>query len=131
MPPGLSIVVAGDDLLFSAQIAAALTRLGHRPTRVRDAGAFREALRKRPDAAVLNLASFRLDALAAIREAKADPGTRAIPLLGFCGHADTPRQAAARAAGCDLVASNAEVTGNLGRLLNTALAIPRSSPHSR
>jgi CheY-like chemotaxis protein len=123
----LVIVVAGDDLLFSTRIASAVSGIGHRPSVVRTADAFLEALGTGPAAAILNLASSRLDAIAAIRDAKTDPARRTIPLLGFCGHADVGRQAAARAAGCDLVATNGEVTAHLPRLLNTLLAAPNAS----
>ena len=128
MSAGLAVVVAGDDLLFSTRIASALTRCGHRPRLVGSLAGFHAALAAGPDAAILNLASHRLDAAAAIRQAKADPATRAIPLLGFCGHADASRQAAARAAGCDLVATNGAVAANLPRLLEELLAATRATP---
>ena len=128
MSAGLSVIVAGDDLFFSTRIASALTSCGHRPRLVSSLRDFHAALTAGPDAAILNLASHRLDSVAAIRLAKADPVTRAIPLLGFCGHADAPRQAAARAAGCDLVATNGAVAGNLPRLLEELLAATRATP---
>jgi CheY-like chemotaxis protein len=127
MPVPLVIVVAGDDLLFSTRIASAVSGIGHRPSVVRTADAFLEALGTRPAAAILNLASSRLDAIAAIRNAKADPASRGIPVLGFCGHIDVTRQAAARAAGCDLVATNGEITAHLPRLLKALLAVPNTS----
>ncbi len=126
MSSGLRIVVADDDLLFSTRVASALTGCGHRPLVVRTAAAFREALRAGAAAAIVNLASSPLDAVSAIRDAKADPAIRTVPVLGFCGHTDTARQAAARAAGCDLVATNGEVSNNLPRLLSTLLATPHS-----
>ncbi len=111
-----TILIAGDDLLFAARIEAAVTLLGHRPRVVRTTSAFQNALREGPDAAIVNLAS-KMDAIEAIRGAKADPGTRTIPVLGFCGHADAARRRAAQEAGCDQVATNAEVSSNLPRLL--------------
>lgn len=126
-----TIVVAGDDLLFSSRIAAALEPLGYHPVVIRTRDAFADALAKPPVAAILNLASVRLDAIAAIRRAKADAGTRGVPLLGFCGHADIPRQTAARTAGCDLVASNGEVASNLPRLLQSLLAASHPQVPSR
>jgi CheY-like chemotaxis protein len=127
MPVPLVIVVAGDDLLFSTRISSAVSGIGHRPCVVRTADAFLKALGTRPAAAILNLASSRLDAIAAIRDAKADPASRAVPVLGFCGHADVRRQAAAREAGCDLVATNGEITAHLPRLLEALLAAPNTS----
>jgi len=131
MDARLTVVVADDDLLFSTRVASALTNAGHQPRVVHTAAAFQKALREAPAAGILNLASFKLDAVGAIRQAKTDPATRTIPLLGFCGHADLPRQAAARAAGCDLVAANAEIVTNLPRLLGALLDNPRSSPSRR
>jgi CheY-like chemotaxis protein len=117
----LAVIVADDDLLFSTRIASAVTACGHRPRVVRTVAAFQDALRTRPAAAILNLACSRLDAIAAIRDAKTDPATRTIPLLGFCGHVDTSRQAAARSAGCDLVVTNGDVSSKLPRLLQALL----------
>lgn len=120
-----AVVVAGDDLLFSSRIAPRLHALGFRPLTVQTEEAFHDALRARPAAAILDLASRRFDSISAIGRAKAEATTRGIPLLGFCGHADTARREGARAAGCDLVASNGEVMGNLARLLTTLLG-PRT-----
>lgn len=131
MTPPLTIVVVDDDLLFSTRITSALIALGHRPLPAASLAAFRKALSGGPDAVIFNLASLRLDAVEAIREAKAAASTRGIPLLGFCGHADTARQAAARAAGCDLVATNGEVASHLERLLTALLPIPRSPASGR
>jgi len=131
MSGGLTIVVAGDDLLFSTRIVAALGRCGHAARVAHTASEFQAALREGPDAGILDLASFRLDTIEAIREAKRDPDTRTIPLLGFCGHADVARQAAAHAAGCDRIAANAEVVANLPHLLTALIGTPRATPGGR
>ncbi len=47
-------------------------------------------------------------------------------MIGFCGHADTARQNAARTAGCDLVATNGMVAAGLETLLASLLAVPES-----
>jgi CheY-like chemotaxis protein len=130
-PARPAIVVADDDLLFSSRLTAVLDTLGYHPHVVRTVDAFEAALTEAPSAAILNLASVRLDALAAIRRAKIDTSTRGIPLLGFCGHADVALQAAARAAGCDLVASNGEVAGSLPRLLKNLLIAPQPQTPAR
>jgi len=114
-----AVVVAGDDLLFSSEIASALTRLGYRPVIAQTPMEFHGALLKSPAAAILNLVSWRFDAVAAVQRAKARPATRGIPLLGFCGHADTARQDAARAAGCDRVVTNGMVATQLPALLQS------------
>lgn len=124
-PP--TILVADDDLLFATRIESAVTRHGHRAKVVRTAGAFRDALRERPAAAIVNLAAPTLDAIETIRRIKADPLTRTIPVLGFCGHADAARRRAAKEAGCDRVGTNGEVSNNLPRLLEALLADVQAS----
>ena len=122
------IIVAGDDLLFSSQIAASLAALGYQPLIAGTADAFSTSLAQSPAAAILNLASHRFDAIAAIRTAKSAPATQSVRLLGFCGHADVARQRAAQAAGCDFVATNGEVAGHLPRLLTRLLAVSQVPP---
>ena len=125
-PP--AVIVAGDDLLFSSQIAASLARLGYHPLIAGTADTFSASLAQSPVAAILNLASHRFDAIAAIRAAKSTAVTRGVRLLGFCGHADVARRQAAQAAGCDLVATNGEVAGHLSRLLTQLGAASQVSP---
>lgn len=122
------IVVAGDDLLFSSRIAASLAALGYRPLIAETADALSAALAQSPMAAILNLASHRFDAIAALRAAKSTAAARGVRLLGFCGHADVARREAAHAAGCDLVATNGEVAGHLPRLLTRLLSASQVPP---
>jgi CheY-like chemotaxis protein len=121
------VVVADDDVWFSSRISADLTNLGYRPLVVSTPEGLRARLRELPAAAIFNLAARRFDAARAIRDAKLDPATHTVPLLGFCGHRDAARQASARAAGCDLVVTNGAVVGGLAALLRSLLAHPRSS----
>lgn len=120
-----TIVVAGDDLLFSTRLSAAVRACGHEPKVVHTGAALRAALGARPAALILNLASTGFDAVAAIAEARGDPCTRAVPILGFCGHADTARRDAARAAGCDVLATNGEISAHLPRLLTALFGPPQ------
>ncbi|HEV2358846.1 MAG TPA: hypothetical protein VGZ23_14730 [bacterium] len=116
------VVVADDDLLFSSRVTGSLASLGYQAVVVRSAEALHAALRRDPRAAVVNLAARRFDAAEAIRRAKADEATRGVPLLGFCGHRDGERMAAARAAGCDAVTTNGIIAADLGRALGALLA---------
>lgn len=124
MTPGSElpqIVVADDDLLLSSRVSAALERLGYRAVVVRSAAALETALEDRPHAVIVNLAARRFDAPEAIRRIKSDGTTRAIPLLGFCGHRDAKRARAAVAAGCDKVTTNGVVAADLSRVLKALL----------
>jgi len=123
--PQPTVVVADDDLFFSARISAVLTSIGYVPVVVRTLDAFRRALAQAPAAGIVNLAAHQFDAAAAVRDAKDAADTRSIPLLGFCGHRDVARQAAAREAGCDLVVTNGAVSAGLPALLNSLVERPR------
>lgn len=124
-PEPAQVVVADDDLLFSSRISAALTALGYRPVVARSEAALWEAMRASPRAAIVNLALRRFDAAEAIRGLKTDAATRAIPLLGFCGHRDVDRARAAKAAGCDAVTTNGVVAADLQRILEALLESAR------
>ena len=115
------IVVADDDLLLSSRVSASLERLGYRAVVVRSAAALETALKDQPQAVIVNLAARRFDAPEAIRRLKDDGTTRAIPLLGFCGHRDAERARAAVAAGCDAVTTNGLIAADLSRALQPLL----------
>ena len=115
------IVVADDDLMFSANVSASVARLGYRPVVVRSDAALRASLNPAPHAVIVNLAARGFDAAEAIRRIKGDEATRSIPLLGFCGHRDVERVRAAKAAGCDAVTTNGVVAADLRRVLEALL----------
>lgn len=117
----VQIVVADDDLMFSARLSASVAQLGYRPRVVRSDEALRAALGQAPRAVILNLAARGFDATEAIRRIKGDEATRSIPLLGFCGHRDVERARAAKAAGCDAVTTNGVVSADLRRVLEALL----------
>lgn len=120
MTPGSElpqIVVADDDLLLSSRVSASLERLGYRAVVVRSAADLETALGAGPQAVIVNLAARRFDAPEEIRRIKRDGTTRAIPLLGFCGHRDAERARAAVAAGCDAVTTNGVIAADLSRAL--------------
>jgi CheY-like chemotaxis protein len=130
MPRPSTILIAGDDLFFAARLSAAVRACGHEAQVAHTGAGLRRALRANPAAVILNLASRGFDAVAAIAEARADAATRGVPFLGFCGHADTARREAARAAGCDMLATNGEISAHLPRLLTALLRPPQPATPS-
>ncbi len=120
------VVVAGDNLLVVHRLAAALRALGYRPATASTAETLLRALEARPTAAVVDLAARGFDAVEAVRRAKENPETRAVPFLGFCGHRDERLREAARGAGCDLVATNGAVAARLDQLLRALLSRGRT-----
>jgi CheY-like chemotaxis protein len=57
------------------------------------------------------------DVLDMVRELKADPDVRAMPIVGFYSHVDVETRRAAEAAGVDLVLPRSAFTARLGELL--------------
>lgn len=70
-----------------------------------------------PRAVILDLNHRSCSALEVLRELKADPATRDIPVVGFVSHLQADLVAAARAAGCDLVMARSAFTQQLPLLL--------------
>jgi CheY-like chemotaxis protein len=107
------------DLFFSARIRETAKALGLPCEIVRDPAALRDAVRRlapRVVVADLNLKSG--DAVAAIRELRADPETRAVPVIGFLHDVQEELMAAGEAAGCDRVLSKGQLTRLLPELLS-------------
>ena len=106
------------DLMFATQIEQVLERLDYTPTFAQDAAALLARARMAPPALVLlDLAARGIDVPAAIQSLKADPATRAVPVIAFGPHLDATAQAAARAAGADAVVANSKLAFDLPGLL--------------
>ena len=106
------------DLFFSARLRETAKALGLPCEIVRDPAALRERVRTlapRIVIADLNLKSG--DAVAAVRELRADPETRAVPIIGFLHDVQEELMAAGEAAGCDRVLSKGQLTRLLPDLL--------------
>ncbi len=112
------VLIVDDNLLSCTRLHNQVQAAGWL---AREAGPGPEALvharHSRPDAIVVNLAATTHDPALFIRSLKAEPGLAPIPVLGFCGHRERDRRAAAVRAGCDRVVSNASVAEHLPALL--------------
>lgn len=112
-----------DNLLFTSQISAGLSKLGLVAEVIGSPAGAVERLAADPPAIILvNLASDRLRPLELVRAAKADPRLSGVPVLGFTGHTEQALIHAAREAGCDRIAANSAITGDLRALLGALLA---------
>jgi CheY-like chemotaxis protein len=107
-----------DNLLFTSQISAGLAKLGLAAEVIsRPDGAVERIAAAAPVVILVNLSSDRLRPLELVRAIKAEPRLERVPLVGFTGHTEQERITAARKAGCDHVAANSAVTGDLGSVL--------------
>jgi CheY-like chemotaxis protein len=113
-----------DNRMFSGPLAARLGRVGLAAEVFGSPGGVVERLAAAPPALILvNLSSDRLQPLEVIRAVKADPRLFGIPVVGYTGHTEQARITAAREAGCDRVAANSAVTGDLRGVLSQVLPL--------
>lgn len=121
-PPRRAALI-DDNLLFTGQISAGLAKLGLAAEVIgSSAGAVERLAAAAPAVILVNLSSDRLRPLELVRAMKAEPRLAEVPVIGFTGHTEQARIQAAREAGCDRVAANSAVTGDLRAVLGTLLA---------
>lgn len=112
------------DLMFATRIERVVVPLGYAVEWAADGAAL---LARAPAAALVlvDLAARGVDVPAVIRALKAEPATRAVPLVAFGPHLDEAARDAAQAAGADGVVANSKLVFDLaGLLARYALAPP-------
>ena len=117
------LLLVADDLMFPSRVREGARPLGYTvKTASTEAAALSDAQADPPPIAILvNLTARRFDPLSVIAALKADPNTRAVPLLAFAGHVETEKHEAARRAGADRTAANSSVSLHLAALLSRLL----------
>jgi CheY-like chemotaxis protein len=122
--PPRSAALIDDNLMFTGTVAAGLSRLGLVAEVIGSPSGVVERLAASPPAVILiNLSSDRLQPLELIRSIKAEQLLAGVPVIGYTGHTEQARIAAAREAGCDRVAANSAITGDLRAVLSQVLAL--------
>ncbi|MEW6582101.1 MAG: hypothetical protein AB1416_05000 [Actinomycetota bacterium] len=117
-----TVVAVVTDLLLRQKMVEGLAAAGYAariasgPTRLRDA-----LDAEPPTAILLDLEARSFDAVALIRDLRADPATHAVPILGFFGHTNLAVRDDALAAGCTRVATRGEMAMRLDRLMDRLL----------
>ena len=114
------IVAAVRDLFFAVRIKDTLQAQGHEVVIAKSAEALNVALAApaaAPTLIIIDLNFRALDPPATIARLKADPATRAIPILAFGSHLDHAARDAAKAAGADRVAANSQLADDLPGLV--------------
>jgi hypothetical protein len=118
----MMVVYVVRDLLFVSKIREAAEALGIAVQGVRDVETLPDAART-ARLVILDLAQPQ--ALQALERLAADPGTAAIPTVGFVGHERLDVMETARALGCGQVMAKGEFATKLRGLL-AAAASPSS-----
>jgi CheY-like chemotaxis protein len=113
------VLALAPDLFFGARIRETARQLDVACEIVKTPAALVE---KAPGAAVIivDMSMKGEDPGAAVRVLKADPQTRAIPVVGYLFDSDEAAIKAARAAGCDKVLSRGGLTQKLADIVGRA-----------
>jgi CheY-like chemotaxis protein len=111
------VVAVAPDLFFATRIAGTARQLGVALELPAPAAALETIRAAPPDLVILDLHAPG-DMLGLARALRADPATRAIPLVGFYAHVDRALREAALAAGVDPVLPRSAFTVRLPALLS-------------
>lgn len=117
----MRVLVVDDNLLSSTAVLDQLRRAGHSSV-VADAlsKALAVAQEHPLDLLLVNLAAHTFDPSSLIRTIRGEPSIRHCRIVGFCGHLEHARRAAALEAGCDQVITNAVALRQLAAVLATS-----------
>lgn len=115
------ILLVNDDLFFSTNLANAMKAQGYAVTTCETSDDALRLAREQPAAICVNLSARRFDPLRLAQQIKGDEVLRTIPLLGFCGHVEDDKAAAAKAAGYDMIAPNSAMAMSLSQVLERLL----------
>jgi len=110
----MQILVIEPNLFWSVRLMKSIAALGHAPMLASSPNA------ELPDAevAIVNLGAAEFDPPALVPRLR----SRGIYVIGHAGHKELDLRAMGRAAGCDRIASNSEMTFKLEALLTEAAA---------
>lgn len=113
-----NIIVAVDDMLFTAKIRATAEHLGVNIRSVRNLELLLKAARESlADLIIVDLHAEKLDPMGVARALKSDDELKSIPLLGFFSHVEAHLQLEAVAAGYDIVVPRSVFSRDLGEIL--------------
>lgn len=113
---GRRVVMVVPDLFFATRIAGAADQLGVALESPGPDEALAAIRAHAPDLVIVDLTAPG-DPLALVRSLKADPKSRAVPIIGFYPHVDQALRAAALGAGVDQVMPRSAFTARLASLL--------------
>ena len=109
----MRILVYEDNLLWASRIVRSLTAFGHEPIAL-----------KKPEVqgapvAIVNLGSSALEPLDLVPKLRA----LGVRVIGHAGHKERELLALGAQAGCDIVATNSEITYKIEALIGRAISV--------
>jgi CheY-like chemotaxis protein len=116
------ILVVMSDIFFSAKINDAAKKFGTSITVVQNEAKIAERLFlerhvDQPVMLIVDLNCTTVDPVLLISRTKADPATKAIPIVGFVSHVQTELRQKAADAGCDVVVPRSVFAQDLPAIL--------------
>ena len=113
----MSVVLLTSDLAVISRVEGAISRLGKKMRIAADGLQAAECCHSEPtEQLIIDLSSPSLDIRATLNQLKSNEAS-AIHIIAFGPHVHEERLAAARDAGCDLVASRGQFFGQLDSIL--------------
>lgn len=113
-----NVIIAVDDMLFTAKIRATAEHLGVNVRSVRNLEVLLKAARESmADLIIVDLHAERLDPMTVATALKSDDELKSIPLLGFFSHVQAHLQREAVAVGYDVVIPRSVFSRDLGEIL--------------
>jgi CheY-like chemotaxis protein len=117
-------LVLYEKILPGSQLVNRLQDMNYRVQALADAATLVECAQQTGPMVVLaDLESTRNNVCDAIAGLKANPATKHLPVIGFCGEKAAGLQAAARAAGAAVVVDETAILNYLPQLLDQALQV--------
>lgn len=111
----MRVLVYEDNLLWSSRLVKSVQALGHEAKLVRPGAKEQDG-----DAAIVNLASQAWSVQELIESLK----MAGVHTIGHAGHREADLLALGASAGCDVVATNSQITFKLDKLLGYSAAEP-------
>lgn len=112
------IVAVTEDLFFSSKIRQAAGASGITADFIKATDGLIDKLTSHtPSLLIVDLSSKKLDALGLIREIKAAPLLKKIPVLGYLPHVETELRDRAAQAGCDIVLPRSRFSKEMREIL--------------
>jgi CheY-like chemotaxis protein len=105
------------DLFFTVKILDSAKKIGLKVECVKNSAVAMSRAKSMPKLAIFDLNCVEADPVGIIREMKADPATRAIPMMAFVSHVQVDLRQRALDSGCDQVIARSAFAQNLAALL--------------
>jgi CheY-like chemotaxis protein len=113
----MQIVAGVTDLFFTVKINEAARHAGMGVTFAKTRADALALARDKPKLLILDLNCVAVEPLELVRELKADPVLRAIPIIGFLSHLQADLKKQAQEAGCNMVLARSAFSQNIVQIL--------------